>query len=104
MEKLVLETITALAKNGFEESDIQSSLNTIEFGLREFNTGSFPRGLSLMLGFVSKWIYDQVSVANSNIVICFLLVLFRCFLVNLFATIAFFLKNILYPMIHFFIA
>lgn len=27
--------------------------------LREFNTGSFPKGLSLMLGSMSKWLYDN---------------------------------------------
>ena len=31
----------------------------MEFSLREFNTGSFPRGLSLMLGILSQWIYDR---------------------------------------------
>jgi len=37
----------------------KASLNSIEFSLREFNTGSFPRGLSFMLGALSKWVYDQ---------------------------------------------
>jgi len=27
--------------------------------MREFNTGSFPKGLSFMLGSMSKWIYDE---------------------------------------------
>merc|ERR1712028_117390 len=35
------------------------SMNTIEFQLREFNTGSFPKGLSFMLGAMSKWLYDE---------------------------------------------
>ncbi|CAN6478474.1 unnamed protein product [Victoria cruziana] len=34
-------------------------MNTIEFSLRENNTGSFPRGLSLMLRSMGKWIYDM---------------------------------------------
>ena len=37
----------------------QAAVNTIEFSLRENNTGSFPRGLSLMLRAVGAWIYDQ---------------------------------------------
>ncbi|MEI7849240.1 MAG: peptidase M16, partial [Chloroflexota bacterium] len=37
---------------------IAASLNTVEFHLREKNTGRFPRGLSLMLGALSTWIYD----------------------------------------------
>ncbi|KDO42486.1 hypothetical protein CISIN_1g0037002mg, partial [Citrus sinensis] len=36
-----------------------ASMNTIEFSLRENNTGSFPRGLSLMLRSMGKWIYDM---------------------------------------------
>jgi Zn-dependent M16 (insulinase) family peptidase len=26
--------------------------------MREFNTGSFPKGLSFMLGSMTKWLYD----------------------------------------------
>jgi len=59
VEQMILDTLTTVAKNGFEEDDIASSMNTIEFQMREFNTGSFPKGLSLMLGSMSKWIYDR---------------------------------------------
>jgi hypothetical protein len=34
-------------------------MNTTEFSLRENNTGSFPRGLSLMLRAMASWIYDK---------------------------------------------
>jgi Zn-dependent M16 (insulinase) family peptidase len=34
-------------------------MNTIEFQMREFNTGSFPKYLSFMLGANSKWLYDE---------------------------------------------
>lgn len=27
--------------------------------MREFNTGSFPKGLSLMLGSMREWVYDR---------------------------------------------
>ena len=59
VEQMILETLEKVAENGFEEDDIASSMNTIEFQMREFNTGSFPKGLSLMLGSMSKWIYDR---------------------------------------------
>ncbi len=59
VEQMILETLEHVAENGFEEDDIASSMNTIEFQMREFNTGSFPKGLSLMLGSMSKWIYDR---------------------------------------------
>ena len=34
-------------------------MNTIEFQMREFNTGGFPKGLALMLGSMQQWIYDR---------------------------------------------
>ena len=33
-------------------------MNTVEFQLRENNTGSFPRGLLLMLRALNTWLYD----------------------------------------------
>jgi Zn-dependent M16 (insulinase) family peptidase len=59
VEKLIFDTLAKVADEGFSEDAIASSMNTIEFQLREFNTGSFPKGLSLMLGSMSKWLYDN---------------------------------------------
>ena len=60
IEPLVRSTMAKIANEGFEEDAIRAAVNTLEFRLREFNTGSFPRGLSLMLGMMSHWIYDKV--------------------------------------------
>ena len=59
VENLILETLTHLAENGFEPEAVEAAVNTIEFNLRENNTGSFPRGLSLMFSTIPKWIHDQ---------------------------------------------
>jgi len=59
VENLIIETLTKVVKEGFVEDDIASSLNTIEFQLREFNTGNFPKGLAWMLGAMSQWIYNK---------------------------------------------
>ena len=59
VEKLILNVLEEVAENGFEDDDIASSLNTIEFQMREFDTGSFPKGLMLMLGSMSKWLYEK---------------------------------------------
>ncbi|CAK7329858.1 unnamed protein product [Dovyalis caffra] len=59
VEELVMSTLKKLAEEGFEADAVEASMNTIEFSLRENNTGSFPRGLSLMLRSISKWIYDM---------------------------------------------
>eukprot|EP00877_Chromochloris_zofingiensis_P003328 jgi/Chrzof1/12997/Cz07g15220.t1 len=59
VESLVLKKLEELAQSGFTSSAIEAAINTIEFSLRENNTGSFPRGLSLMLRAVGAWIYDK---------------------------------------------
>jgi len=58
VEELVIKTLEKVLQEGFSEEEIASSMNTIEFRLREFNTGSYPKGLSFMLGAMAKWIYD----------------------------------------------
>lgn len=62
VEDLVRSTLAKIAIEGFDEDDIRAALNTLEFRLREFNTGGFPRGLALMLGMMSNWIYDKPPV------------------------------------------
>mmetsp|Transcript_5115 Transcript_5115/g.5246 ORF Transcript_5115/g.5246 Transcript_5115/m.5246 type:complete len:809 (+) Transcript_5115:63-2489(+) len=62
VEVLVRATLAELAVKGFENDDIKAALNTLEFRLREFNTGGFPRGLALMLGMMSNWIFDKPAV------------------------------------------
>ncbi|XP_078441624.1 presequence protease 1 [Wolffia australiana] len=59
VEELVMSTLEKLAEEGFDSDAVEASMNTIEFSLRENNTGSFPRGLSLMLRSMGKWIYDK---------------------------------------------
>jgi len=58
VEELVMSTLEKLAKEGFEAEAIEAAVNTIEFSLRENNTGRFPRGLSLMLRSMSAWLYE----------------------------------------------
>lgn len=59
VEALVLDKLKEMADTGFTPGAIEAAVNTIEFSLRENNTGSFPRGLSLMLRAVGAWIYDR---------------------------------------------
>ena len=59
VEALVGETLSKFASDGPDASAVDASVNSLEFMLREFNTGSFPRGLSFMLGAMSSWIYDR---------------------------------------------
>ncbi|KAK6159361.1 hypothetical protein DH2020_006675 [Rehmannia glutinosa] len=59
VEELIMTTLKELAEEGFNSDAVEASMNTIEFSLRENNTGSFPRGLALMLRSIGKWIYDM---------------------------------------------
>ncbi|PDW02836.1 insulinase family protein [Candidatus Viridilinea mediisalina] len=63
VETLIVETLTSLADTGFDDDQIAAALNTMEFALRENNTGSFPRGLSLMLRSLSTWLYEGDPLA-----------------------------------------
>ena len=55
---LVIDTLTTLAREGIDPETVKASLNTLEFRLRENNTGSYPRGLILMLSSLGTWLYD----------------------------------------------
>jgi Zn-dependent M16 (insulinase) family peptidase len=57
-EALILETLTELAEDGIEEDMVEAALNSIEFSLRENNTGSYPRGLILYMRALGTWLYD----------------------------------------------
>ena len=58
VEELILGTLEKLAKEGIDPDTVAASLNTVEFQLRENNTGSFPRGLLLALRSLTSWLYD----------------------------------------------
>lgn len=64
VEQLILKTLADLAENGFDSGDIEAALNTVEFQLRENNSGSYPRGLMVMLNSLTTWLYDGDPLAN----------------------------------------
>ncbi|KAK9286762.1 hypothetical protein L1049_015166 [Liquidambar formosana] len=59
VEELIMSTLKNLADEGFHPDTVEASINSIEFRLRENNTGPYPRGLLLMLRSIGKWIYDR---------------------------------------------
>ena len=59
VEALIVETLTELAEQGIDRETIEASLNSIEFSLRENNTGSFPRGLVLFFIALDFWSYGR---------------------------------------------
>jgi presequence protease len=59
VEALVVETLNGLASGGVDKATVEASLNTIEFRMREQNTGGFPRGLALMLHAMRPWLHGH---------------------------------------------
>lgn len=58
-EALILDTLRRLADEGIDPETVAASLNTVEFALREKNTGRFPRGLAIMFDALNEWLYDN---------------------------------------------
>jgi len=63
VETLVLDTLRELAENGIAPEAVEASMNTVEFNLREYNTGQLPRGLMMMVSSLSTWLYGGDPVA-----------------------------------------
>lgn len=59
VEELILTTLATLAKDGIDPNTVEASINTVEFALREKNTGNFPRGLAVMFEALNEWLYDK---------------------------------------------
>ncbi len=59
IETLILNTLESLVRDGIDPDMIASSMNTVEFRLRENNTGSYPRGIALMQRVLTTWIHDE---------------------------------------------
>lgn len=64
-ESVIFHTIKDLVENGIDAKDIEAAINSVEFALRENNTGTYPRGLSLMFQALSTWIYDDEGVEGN---------------------------------------
>ncbi|ROQ92346.1 insulinase family protein [Desulfosoma caldarium] len=63
VEALILNVVKELAEKGIPKETVEAALNTLEFRLRENNTGPYPRGLALMLRALTTWLYDGDPLA-----------------------------------------
>jgi Zn-dependent M16 (insulinase) family peptidase len=59
VRELIVRTLEEIAQKGFEADLIEAGINSAEFDLRENNTGSYPRGLIVMLRAMGSWLYDR---------------------------------------------
>ncbi len=63
VEPLILDTLAALADEGIDPAMIAAAVNTIEFQLRENNTGRAPRGLGLLMRALNTWLHGRDPLA-----------------------------------------
>lgn len=59
VRELIVKTLEDIVAQGFEADLIEAGVNSAEFDLRENNTGSYPRGLIVMLRALGSWLYDR---------------------------------------------
>jgi presequence protease len=52
-------SLERLAREGLDPQTVAASLNTIEFYLRELNSGNTPRGLAVLFDLISVWMYGH---------------------------------------------
>ncbi len=55
---LIFTTLENLAKNGIDPDQVQASVNTIDFKLREANFGGFPKGIVYNIQALGSWLYN----------------------------------------------
>ena len=58
VERLILDTLGSLAQKGLSDELVEAAINSVEFALRENNSGRFPVGLSVMLRSLTTWLHD----------------------------------------------
>ncbi len=63
VEPLITKTLKALVRDGIDREIVDAALNTVEFRLRENNTGQMPKGLIIMLRALTAWLYEADPVA-----------------------------------------
>jgi Zn-dependent M16 (insulinase) family peptidase len=59
VERLIADTIGGLADRGIDPLTVEAAVNTVEFALRENNTGAFPRGIVFMLRALRSWLHGR---------------------------------------------
>ena len=67
VEALIANTLIKLATQGIDGDTVAAAVNTVEFSLRENNTGHFPRGLAVMLRSLATWLYNGSPFVDLHI-------------------------------------
>lgn len=56
---IVRNVLEDIVKNGFDEKALMSAINHFEFGYREADYGSTPKGLMYCIQMFNSWLYDD---------------------------------------------
>ena len=64
VEELILATLGELVAKGVPEAAVEAAVNSVEFALRENNSGRFPVGLSVMLRSLTTWLHGGDPLAS----------------------------------------
>ncbi len=59
VETLILRTLEDVVEQGIDPDTVEAAMNTVEFLLRENNTGRAPRGLVAMIRALNTWLHDD---------------------------------------------
>jgi presequence protease len=59
VQDLVQKTLADIVSDGLDPKDVEAAINSTEFQLREYDTGRYPKGLSMMFDIVVDWVYDR---------------------------------------------
>lgn len=63
VEKIIRNTLRELASSGIDPMYLEAAVNSVEFALREKNSGRFPVGLVVMLQALTTWLHDGDPLA-----------------------------------------
>jgi Zn-dependent M16 (insulinase) family peptidase len=58
IEAVIFDCLQQLVNDGIDPETTKAAVNTFEFYMRENNTGSSPRGLTLMMRALMTWLHD----------------------------------------------
>lgn len=63
VEVLIMDTLHMIYEDGVPAEAIEAAVNSVEFELREKNSGRFPVGLAVMLSSLTTWLYGGDPLA-----------------------------------------
>ncbi|MDR1947461.1 MAG: insulinase family protein [Desulfovibrio sp.] len=64
VEELILKTLRDLVEQGLPGDMVEAAVNSVEFDLRENNSGRFPVGLAVMLRALTTWLHEGDPLAT----------------------------------------